>query len=63
MGQSKTLAELQQYVEALLKEKKVLQANVELHKAAADRAEKARQEAQSALITLKVGGHHLGCTV
>lgn len=62
MGQTKTLAELQQYVEALLKEKKVLQATVDLHKAAANRAEASLQEAQSALTTLKVGGHHLGCT-
>lgn len=61
MGQTKTLAELQQFVEALQKEKNVLQANVELHKAAAARAEQARQEAQSALTTLKVGGFYPAC--
>ena len=54
MGQTRTLAELQQHVEALQKEKKVLQANVAQHKAAADRAALARQEAQSLLTALKV---------
>lgn len=55
MGQTRTQAELQQHVEALQKEKKVLQANVALHKAAADRAEEARQEAQALVTALKVG--------
>ena len=55
MGQTRTQAELQQHVEALQKEKKVLQANVNLHKAAADRAEEARQEARALVTALKVG--------
>lgn len=56
-GQTRTVAELQQHVEALQKEKKLLQAHVAQHKAAAARADAAREEARSALATLKVALH------
>jgi hypothetical protein len=53
-GQTQTLAELQQLISALQKNKKLLQTQAAQHRASAQKTEGVRQEALSAISNLKV---------